>query len=136
MCEGGYSCLPLRFKDQGKNFLHASSWGTEKSLRLRFPRCLLCLPLPHRSPSSPFSSLPFIPGTIVLTSSFGLFHILCQKQKPFLTPDDQACSRFVWYVASARVGAGDGGHVCFQFIFQHASFKARWGWGRKRNLKK
>lgn len=66
---------------------------------------MLCLPLCHPPPHPLhlplFPSLPFIPRTIVQASSFGLLHIPCQKQKPFLTPDDQACSRFVWYVASA-----------------------------------
>lgn len=37
-------------------------------------------------PPTPFPSLLFIPGTIVRASSFGLLHIPCQKQKPFLTP--------------------------------------------------
>lgn len=52
-------------------------------------------------PPSPFHSWNNVPA-----SSFGLLHIPCQKQKPFLTPDDQACSRVVWYVASAWGGGG------------------------------
>lgn len=82
--------------------LHVIPWGTGNRLWLWFPRCL---PV-SLSPPPPSFLLSFMPGTVVQASSFGLLRLPCQKQKPFLTPDDQACSRFVWCVACAWVWWG------------------------------
>lgn len=38
------------------------------------------------------------------------------KTKTVLNPDDQACSHFVWYVASAWGWGGGGRDACFQFM--------------------
>lgn len=126
--EWGPSMSPLRFKDWYKDSLPAGPWGTEKHPQLWFPRCSLCLPYPPPPPPSPFHS-----WNNVRASSFGLLHIPCQKQKPFLTPDDQACSRFVWYVASAwGWGGGWGGtHASNLYSRMPASRGAKAG-GKKR----
>lgn len=82
-----------------KNSAHLSLGDRNTSLAA-VPQVSVGLVLPRRLPLffflSPFHSSNNRPG-----QSFGLLHIPCQKQKSFLTPDDQACSRSVWYVASA-----------------------------------
>ena len=83
--------------------LHVTPWGDRKPPLAVVPQVFAHLPLP----TAPiFPSLSFVPETIVQASSFGLLHLPCQKQKPFLTPDDQACGRFVWCVACAWVWRG------------------------------
>lgn len=106
--------------------LHVIPWGTENHLWLLSPRCL---PI-SLSPPLVFPSLSFIPGTIVQASSSGLLRLPCQKQKPFLTPDDQACSRFVWYVASAWVWLG--GKCMLPIYIWCASFQGEQRLGEKR----
>lgn len=87
--QSGVHPRPPRVLKTGAKTLQAIPRGTEKHLQLWSPG--VCpISLPAVSPLLLlFPSLPFIPGTIVRASSFGLLHIPCQKQKPFLTPDDQ-----------------------------------------------
>lgn len=85
--------------------LQASARGTEKHLGPRFSRCLLRLSLPSRRPLllslSPFHCWNNCPGQFLWAPPHSR-----PKPKTILNPHDQACSRFVWYVASARAGVG------------------------------
>lgn len=90
--------------------LHVIPWGTGSRLWLWFPRCLPS-PSPLRPhPSFCLSCLEQSSRPVPLGSS-----AFPAKTKPFLTPDDQACSRFVWCVACAWVWWGR--KFMLQFIF-------------------
>lgn len=97
--EWGVSLSPWCFKDRCKNSACLSLGDRKMSPAVAPPGSLP----PAVSPSS-FSFSLFHSWNNCPARSFGLLHIPYPKQKPSLTPDDQACSRSVWYVASAWGG--------------------------------
>lgn len=97
--------------------LSAQSWGTSN-----IPPCVLklCMSSPGEQETA-LAVVPQVSARLLSLRPHPSFCLSClnsrpgqsgssafpAKNKPFLTPDDQACSRLVWCVAAPGFGGGE-----------------------------